>query len=1174
MNYLKRMSNQNNCRHAFSRFIAVAVIFCGVSINGLSQLQITPGVPAASLGGSAFGNGITIVGEPIINCNVNQYGVFSNGMSTSLGFNSGLIMSSGTATLAAGAASSFASGTYNVSVTDPQLTAIAAGATNDVCIITITLVPQCNTLALRFVFGSEEYPEFVGGNFNDVFGFFVSGPNPAGGTYNNLNVAQLPNGTPVSINNVNPNLNNAFYVNNASSTTIAYDGVTTVLTPVLDVIACQEYTFKLAIADAGDFSYDSAIFIDFISCATSVAAVDPVITPTTCGDASGGVDVSIVNGIGPFITSWVGIPGNFTDHITNVPAGNYTISIFDTGMPCATASNFTFTVPNNGVPAATDVSSPDNVICLGETVTLNAVGAESFIWTDSFGQQLSTASSLNNAISESQYIYALGSTICSSDLDSIFVQVNPTPIPSPTASESNCVGDDVQLNSNLSIPGVTTWIGPNNYFSNALNPVLSNVNINTGGVYYVTASADGCFSSLVPVTVTITPTPIANPQTAGVVCEGQSLLLIGNPDMDSYEWSGPNGFVSEVETPEILNASVLNEGTYSLIVTDNGCVSAASSINAQITPNPIVQAAPTSAICDGEDLQLLANSISSASYQWTGPNGFSSIDQNPLITGASLNDAGTYSVVAIAGDCPSSASVVEVVVNPIPEVVGSASLSQGCEGDDITLFATDYEGANYHWVGPNGFTSDSQNAMLNGVATAASGVYSVSITANNCESSISNVNLQIFPIPSFSVSSNSPICAGDNMNLMATTVENGTYSWTGPNNFESSEEDPQFSGVSLAEAGDYSLIVAANGCISNPQSVAITIHPIPIANPINSGPVCVGSTLQLSTNTSNGMTYQWQGPNGFSSTASAPVINAAQLNNSGEYQLVVTQNGCASQLSSTSVIIWQNPTVVASISQDSICYGQTAQLSVSGVVQAVWQPGQLQSLNPTVSPNTNTEYSVVGIDANGCSGADQLEVVVTQPIIIASATPESINNPGTVEGYLPLPVEFSVSTNCTSFVWDFGDDSPVEGGNNSAVIFSHEYQSENIYFAVVSGDLNGCSITDTILVNAYGVAAIGCPDGYVECAEFAIPNIITPNGDEHNDFFWVPNVHLKELDIQIFNRWGILVGSITEPNHYWDIPKSHWNGDAFESGVYFYTIHAIGKDGVHFQRQGTFQLVK
>jgi len=150
----------------------------------------------------------------------------------------------------------------------------------------------------------------------------------------------------------------------------------------------------------------------------------------------------------------------------------------------------------------------------------------------------------------------------------------------------------------------------------------------------------------------------------------------------------------------------------------------------------------------------------------------------------------------------------------------------------------------------------------------------------------------------------------------------------------------------------------------------------------------------------------------------------------------------------------------------------------------------------------------------------------------------------------------------------------VEGGNNSAVIFSHEYQSENIYFAVVSGDLNGCSITDTILVNAYGVAAIGCPHGYVECAEFAIPNIITPNGDEHNDFFWVPNVHLKELDIQIFNRWGILVGSITEPNHYWDIPKSHWNGDAFESGVYFYTIHAIGKDGVHFQRQGTFQLVK
>jgi gliding motility-associated-like protein len=138
----------------------------------------------------------------------------------------------------------------------------------------------------------------------------------------------------------------------------------------------------------------------------------------------------------------------------------------------------------------------------------------------------------------------------------------------------------------------------------------------------------------------------------------------------------------------------------------------------------------------------------------------------------------------------------------------------------------------------------------------------------------------------------------------------------------------------------------------------------------------------------------------------------------------------------------------------------------------------------------------------------------------------------------------------------------------------HEYGNEGIYYAVVIGNLQGCGITDTIMVNAYGESAIGCPEGLVNCSDFQIPNIITPNGDDFNDFFWVPNVHLKELDVKIFNRWGLLVGQISEPNHYWDVPKAQWSGEGMDSGVYFYTISAQGKDRVNFQRQGNFQLVK
>ncbi len=843
-------------------------------------------------------------------------------------------------------------------------------------------------------------------------------------------------------------------------------------------------------------------------------------------------------------------------------------------MPCAAASNFTFTVPNNGVPAATQISSPDNIICLGESVSLSASGADTFVWTDSNGAQLSTQSAFGSALTSSQYIYATGSTICSSDLDSIFVQVNPTPIPSPTASVSNCVGDSVFLYANLPFPGDVTWLGPGGYFSNSVNPVITLATASTGGTYYASAGANGCYSNLIPVTVNITPTPIANPTTGGIVCQGQSLLLIGNAGMDMYQWSGPNGFVSSVETPEIPNATANDQGNYTLVVTDNGCVSAPASVQAQITPNPTVVALPVIPVCDGENVLLGANSISVATYQWTGPNGFTSSEQNPVITDATMSANGTYSVIATAANCPSSAAMVDVVVNPIPTVTATSSISNGCVGDNFQLFASDYLGADYTWVGPDGFTSTSQNPVINNSNTMASGTYSVTIVANNCDSPISSTDVTINPIPSFSLSSNSPLCAGEDLQLNSTSFANGDFAWTGPQAFASSQEDPTLNGVNTLASGDYSLVVSANGCISAPQSISVMVNPIPIANPTNSGPICEGSFLQFNTNTSSGMTYSWTGPGGFVSSLSNPSIALSDLSDNGTYFLTITQNGCVSDIASTEVVVWENPVVSATASQDSICWGESLTLSVSGVVDAVWQPGVIHSISTSVSPLSTTTYTVVGADANGCGGSSSVQVVVIQPTISATASPASVNNPGTVEGYLPLPVVFNVNTNCNNFVWNFGDGSSNQLGSQATLQHEHEYQEEDIYYAVVVGNLFGCLASDTILVNAYGVSSIGCLQGLDNCGWYEIPNIVTPNGDHYNDVFWVPNVHLKELEVHIFNRWGSEVGNIVTPNHYWDVPLETWDPTDVESGVYFYTIKALGKDGKTYMRDGSFQVIK
>lgn len=138
-------------------------------------------------------------------------------------------------------------------------------------------VPYSDSVRFNYVFGSEEYPEYVGSQFNDVFAFFISGPGIAG----LQNIAKLPNGQAVAINNVNSGVNSSFYVNNgdgsqspynSSTQYIQYDGFTKVLTAEAEVQCGQTYHLIIAIADAGDPIYDSGIFLE----ANSLSSNTPV----------------------------------------------------------------------------------------------------------------------------------------------------------------------------------------------------------------------------------------------------------------------------------------------------------------------------------------------------------------------------------------------------------------------------------------------------------------------------------------------------------------------------------------------------------------------------------------------------------------------------------------------------------------------------------------------------------------------------------------------------------------------------------------------------------------------------------------------------------------------------------------------------------------------------------
>jgi hypothetical protein len=162
------------------------------------------------------------------------------------------VLSTGLISDAVGTPDQFASTPLGLS-DDPDLTALAGFPTYDAASYQVTVIPSTSTLHVRYVFASEEYPEYVGSEYNDVMAVYVDGKN----------CATVPGtSTPVSINTINADENSAYYVDNSTGATgysTTMDGLTVPLTCTATVTPGQPVVVKIAVADTSDSIYDSAV---------------------------------------------------------------------------------------------------------------------------------------------------------------------------------------------------------------------------------------------------------------------------------------------------------------------------------------------------------------------------------------------------------------------------------------------------------------------------------------------------------------------------------------------------------------------------------------------------------------------------------------------------------------------------------------------------------------------------------------------------------------------------------------------------------------------------------------------------------------------------------------------------------------------------------------------------
>lgn len=231
-----------------------------IAVSAEAQFTINDSLDVNALANLLEGIGVT-VSNVTVNCAPQAMAQFYG--ASELQIAQGLLLTSGSADVAAGPSSAFASGT-NGTPGDADLEAgIGMGVTYDACGLEFDCVPVGDTLLFNFSFGSEEYPEFVGSNFNDAFAIYISGP----GFLAPTNVAAIPGGTIVSINNVNAAMNAGFFHDNENppGNYVAYDGFTTNLTAFAVVQPGETYHFKVVVADVSDPILDSGVFLEAFS---------------------------------------------------------------------------------------------------------------------------------------------------------------------------------------------------------------------------------------------------------------------------------------------------------------------------------------------------------------------------------------------------------------------------------------------------------------------------------------------------------------------------------------------------------------------------------------------------------------------------------------------------------------------------------------------------------------------------------------------------------------------------------------------------------------------------------------------------------------------------------------------------------------------------------------------
>lgn len=679
-----------------------------------------------------------------------------------------------------------------------------------------------------------------------------------------------------------------------------------------------------------------------------------------------------------------------------------------------------------------------------------------------------------------------------------------------------------------------------------------------GSYHDISVTLGGCVSNIVGpfLLVEAFPLPLPGAVNNSPLCSGSTLNLIGSTTLTqnvAYSWVGPNGFTSSLQNITIPNVTVASAGVYRLIVFSNGCGTGAVTTYVNITQTPTNPAVISSSpLCVGSTLLLNAENIAGASYNWTGPNGFASYLQNPVINNVTVANAGNYNVIVTINNCQSPSSTVPVIISPVATTPVINTNSPICEGNTLNLNSPYIAGISYAWAGPNGFTSSLQNPVINNISALNAGVYTLTLTGCNVSSNTTIFTVNPAPLPP-SAYNNGPLCMGQTLSLTASAIAGSAYTWTGPNGFTSSLQNPVINNSTVANTGMYNVSVMVNGCNSTIGVTSVAIADSARANAGSDQIVCANNSV---VNLSGGITggsisglWSSSGTGTFSpDNASLNVIyNLTNTDKqAGNVKLTLTSiNNGVCPASSSSVFITLPTAVTVNAGADQKICSNTNSINLNGQVTgssaAIWttsgggtfSPNNI-TLNalyfPSASDKTKGSVTLkLASFANGnCPAAfdESMLTINAGPNVNAGPDRVIIENDkiilqpvitGTNLKYLWTPNLYISSDTAKN---------PVLTGIN-----------DQIYTLSVS-DIDGCTNSDAVNIIVLRVPVI--------------PNTFSPNNDGINDTWIIKNLqNYPDSKVQIFNRYGQVVFESKGYVKAWD---GTLKGKPLPFGTYYYVI--------------------